>query len=411
MKRRSIKTAIFCLLFIAAAFINTNTAKAASANIEITADNSNVTVGDTVYVYINISSDTTFGDVEANLVYDEDVLEYKSGASFITGSSGFLRISDVNISEEAKSRKYALEFEALKVGKCEIDFSGSVMVYDYESGLPMSVSSNILELEIKSPQTASDNANLASLKVSPGELNPSFDKNIYEYNVNVGNDTEKLVVVALPEDEKATVSVSGNDFLEEGENKVIVAVTAETGNKKEYTINVLRESSPQLDIEPVTPDKKHGTFELVRADNEIYAVYGGKYKIIEPGPDVKIPEGYSKTKIIISGISIEVYAPESLDSDFLLIYAENELGEANFYRYDKVEKTMQRYVAEQTSAYMPEEDLDKDILKSEEYRSKLNKTAIIIAVLSIICVLLMLLCIRLYIMTKGYRDNKRRKKY
>lgn len=383
-----------------------NTVKAASANIEITTDSSQVTVGDTVYVYITISSDTMFGDVEANLTYDEDILEYKSGVSFITGSSGFLRISDISISEGADNRKYALEFQALKIGKCEIEFSGSVMVYDYESGFPMSVSSNILELEVKPTQAASDNANLASLKISPVDVFPEFDKDVYEYSINVGHSIDKLVVVALPEDEKAIVQVAGNDFLAEGENKVTVTVKAESGNIKEYVINVYRESAPEdiVDVDPIIPDKKHGSFELVRVDNEIFAVYGGKYKLLEPSDDIQVPSGYSKTRIIISGISIDVYASD-LDGDFLLIYAENELGQAGFYRYDKVEKTMQRYVEEHVPTYEPVDNIDEDINKSKEYRSNLNKMAIIIALLSALCVLLMILSIRLYMKARGFKDD------
>ncbi|CRZ35158.1 cadherin-like protein [Herbinix hemicellulosilytica] len=410
MNRVKLKVIIFCLLFIFAGFLNMNTAKAASANIEISADKNPVTVGDTVYVYINISSDTMFGDVEAYLIYDADILEYKSGVSFITGGSGFLRISDINISEEDDNRKYVLEFKALKVGRCEIDFTGSVMVYEFESGMPMSISSNSYELEVKPAQTASDNAYLASIKISPGELNPPFDKNIYKYSTNVGHDTNKLIVSALPEDENATIRISGNESLNEGDNKVTVTVTAEAGNKKEYEIQVTKESAPEdeINIEPITPDEKHGKFELVRIDNEIFAVYGGKYKLVEPGENVKIPEGYTKTRTIISGISIEVYAPKQLDSDFLLIYAENELGEAKFYRYDKVERTLQRYVDEQVTVQMPENDFVEDNSTLEKYRSNLNKAAIIIAILSTLCVLLMILSVRLYTKARRSKDKKRK---
>lgn len=411
MKRGISKALIFGLLVILTGFFNMSTAKAASADIEITAMDNPVSVGDTVYVYIYINSDHIFSDVEANLVYDEDILEYNSSVSFITGNSGFLRISDVNISEETNSRKYALEFKALKVGKCEIEFSGSVMVYDYETGMPMSVSSNILELEVKPAYTASENANLASLKINPGEISPSFDKETNKYSANVGHDVERIVVSALPEDEKATVRITGNDNLKEGENKITVTVTAEAGNKKEYTINVTRESAPdEIDIEPITPDEKHGKFELVNIDDEIFAVYQGKYKLIQPDESVKIPEGYTKTRIIISGISVEVYAPKELDSDFLLIYAENELGEANFYRYDKVEKTMQRYVEEKIPAVEPVENVEEDLIKSDEYRTNLKKSAIIIAILSAVCVLLMYVSVRLYISLRGRKDKKRKKR-
>lgn len=406
MKRRFYQMAAICLLFIIGGLSNINTARAASANIEITMDKDQVVVGDTIHVYINISSDTMFGNLEANLTYDDDILEYKSGVSFITGSSGFLKIDDMNFSEGANNRKYVLEFQALKVGKCEIAFNGSIMVYDYESGFPMSVSSNSLELEVKPAQTASDNAHLKSLKISPASLSPSFEKNILEYSTSVGYDTEKLVVVALPEDDKATIRIKGNDLLKEGENKVIVSVIAESGKVIEYTIDVLRESAPEegLDIEPIVPDEKHGSFEVIRDDNELFVIYQGKYKLVSPPVDAKIPSGYSKTRTIISGISIEVYAPEQLDSEFLLIYAENELGHAGFYRYDKVEKTMQRYVSEQTPVESPVNVIDEDMDKTKDYRSSLNKAAIVIALLSALCAIFMIISIRLFIKSRGYKE-------
>ena len=43
------------------------------------------------------------------------------------------------------------------------------MVYDIDTELPMSVLDS-LELEVKAAQTASDNAYLSSLKISPAEL-------------------------------------------------------------------------------------------------------------------------------------------------------------------------------------------------------------------------------------------------
>lgn len=407
MKRRIYQVFVFCLLFIIGGFFNISTIKAASANIEITAEDSKVIIGETVHVYINISSDTMFGDIEANLTYDDDVLEYKGGVSFITGGSGFLKIADIDFSEGANNRKYALEFQALKVGNAEIEFSGQLMVYDYESRLPMSVFSDSLELHVNAANTASDNANLSSLKISPADLSPAFDKSVLEYGTSVGYDIDKLVIVALPEDESATVRVVGNDILEVGENKVIITVTAESGNVIEYTIDVIRDSTPEQGVEtnPITPDNKHGSFELVRAGDDILVVYGGKYKVIEPSDSIKIPSGYTKTRIILSGISIPVLAPEQLDSEFLLIYAENELGDAGYYRYDKIERTMQRYVTEISPVYDNVDVVNEDLINSNQYRSNLNKAAIIIALLSALCVLFIILSIRLYLKSRGYKED------
>ena len=408
MKRKVSQMIIFSMLLLIGGLLNIQTIRAASANVEITADENQVEVGNTIYVYINISSDTMFGDVEANLTYDEDILEYKGGVSFITGSSGFLKIADINFSEGAENRKYALEFKALEVGKNEIKFNGTIMVYDYTSGYPMSVSSNKLELEVIAPHTASDNAYLKSLKISPTDLEPSFDKNTFEYDTSVGYETEKLVVVALPEDEKATIRVKGNDSLLEGENKVIVTVIAESGNKTEYTVNVFRESTPvDIDTEPITPNKKHGSFEVLESDNERYLVYGGKYKLIEIPADLKIPSGYTKTRIIISDTSIEVFSPEQLDSEFLLVYAENELGQVGFYQFDKIERTMQRYAWELPIVQGPIDNIDDDLIKSQQYKSNLSKAAITIAILSAMCILLMLLSIKLYIKTKEKKKKRK----
>lgn len=407
MKRRIYEILLFCLFFIVAGFLNISSINAASANIEITADSNQVFVGDTVYIYINISSDDMFGDIEANITYDEDILEYKGNVAFITGSSGFLRIDDRNLSEGTDRRKYALEFEAAQVGKSVIEFSTPIMVYDYESVLPMSVSSNSFELEATAAHTTSNNANLASLIISPAELNPEFDRDVMDYSANVGYDVEKLVVVAFPEDENATTKITGNDILEEGENKIIITVIAEAGNIIEYTINVMKEKAPEegVNTTPITPDNKHGSFELARVGEEIFAIYGGKYKIIEPPVDMVIPNGYTKTKIIISNVSIPVYAPEQLNNEFLLIYAENELGEAGFYSYDKVEKTMQRYVIEASPAFDAVNNKDEEIMDAKKYRSNLNIAAVIIALLSALCAVFIILSIRLFMKTRGYNDD------
>jgi hypothetical protein len=92
-----------------------------------------------------------------------------------------------------------------------------------------------------------------------------------------------------------------------------------------------------------------------------------------------------------------------------LIYAENELGQPGFYRYDKVERTMQRYIEDLTPVYGPIDDIDKELMDSNEYRAKLNKAAIIIGILSGLCALFIVLFIRYFLMSKGYKKRKKRK--
>ena len=52
-----------------------------------------------------------------------------------------------------------------------------------------------------------------------------------------------MSIKALAEDEKSTVTISGNTNLKEGKNTIKITVTAENGSKNVYYIYVTRESS------------------------------------------------------------------------------------------------------------------------------------------------------------------------
>lgn len=84
----------------------------------------------------------------------------------------------------------------------------------------------------------STNDYLANLELSEGNI--LFDKETLNYEVKVLNDITKLDIKATPEDADAKVEITGNDKLKVGENKVVVKVTSEKGNIREYVINVIR---------------------------------------------------------------------------------------------------------------------------------------------------------------------------
>lgn len=403
-----------CFVFFLLISGNVLTAKpcqAASAKVELSSEASEVTVGDVFTVNVLIDSDTVFGDFEANLSYDEDILEYQGGATEISGSSGFLKISDLGVTRGSSKRNYSMKFEASQVGNCEIVFKDRVMVYDFNSGDEMSISSNRITIQVKAKETASENANLKSLKTSPSELIPGFDKNIYQYSLSVGYDTEQLVIDAIPENTKASVVISGNDSLKEGENKISIKVIAESRAVIEYNINVNRASATEdvatsENTGTISQDEK-GSFEVVLIEGLTYAVLRGNYQLIQPGNDVIIPIGYIKSKLIISDIAVTAYTPEdNLESDFLLIYAKNEQGEEGFYRYDRVEKTLQRYIFDEQLPIQEQPDTDdSDKLLAQEYHDKLNKAAVAIALLGAVSALLLVIIVRLVLKLRGYREE------
>lgn len=398
------------LLFFVGGMLTAKPAMAASAEVVLSADAEEVAVGDVFFAYLTINSDAMFGDFEASVTYDDEILKYQGGAPKIKGSSGFLTISDMGTTEGGTTRKYTMKFEAAQVGTCKISFSDRAMVYDFETGMEMSVSSNILTINVVAAKTASANAKLKSLKISPSLLTPEFSADTTEYSTEVGYETEQLVIDALPEDEKASVSITGNALLQEGQNKITITVLAESGTVIEYIINANRAKAPEVTAtaeDTILPDTTHGSFEIVRINGERYAVYSGQYKLLEPGTDIVAPEGYLKTKLIISDISITAFYPKGdMESDFLLLYAENELEEVGFYRYDRIERTMQRYIpGEETISSDELNAQNEDLITSEQYRTNLTKAAVVIALLGALCALLITLMIRMFIKSKGYKDD------
>lgn len=121
-------------------------------------------------------------------------------------------------------------------------------------------------------------ASLKSLGIKPEEYDFSgFQKDKTEYNVEVPEDVEEIEVYAEATNSKALISGTGKVQLKNGENKIIVQVTAEDGTTRTYTLEVTRggtEATETNDSEDgfglsslkikdliLSPDFKTGTYE------------------------------------------------------------------------------------------------------------------------------------------------------
>lgn len=102
-------------------------------------------------------------------------------------------------------------------------------------------------LTTEEPSKASDKA-LKTLEVTPEGLDPEFDPETTSYTLNVGADVEKLEIKAAPNDEKATVEITGNESLVAGDNAVKIMVTAQDGTTRIYTINVKKGEATTLGL-------------------------------------------------------------------------------------------------------------------------------------------------------------------
>lgn len=102
------------------------------------------------------------------------------------------------------------------------------------------------------------NANLEILAIENTLLTPAFNVNETNYNAEVGKNVEALNIFAVPENENAKVEVSGGSNLQEGDNTVVITVTAENGyTVKEYKINVhKRNEKEQIEYQQEQEEQK-----------------------------------------------------------------------------------------------------------------------------------------------------------
>ena len=125
----------------------------------------------------------------------------------------------------------------------------------------------------KTNDLESANTNLETLAIENYLLYPAFDNTVTNYNVEVGNDTEQINLLTIPEDENATVEINKEDILKGGNNLIKITVTARnTYTKKEYLINVYKRDSEEeikyQEEQKENQEKLNGIYEIQRTSNE-----------------------------------------------------------------------------------------------------------------------------------------------
>lgn len=111
---------------------------------------------------------------------------------------------------------------------------------------PLPCYKGILQLEDKKIDCATGNvlssdATLKRIILSAGTLSPEFDKNTFEYNVNIGSSTTEISISAQPSSKRATIDGEVTDApLASGENRFDLLVTAEDGTTKTYSLIIYK---------------------------------------------------------------------------------------------------------------------------------------------------------------------------
>ena len=395
------------LLTAAMVLAMTITAYAAfSANVSFSDPTANV--GEEVTVSMKIrSTGGNLGSAKIMLNYDPAFLEFTGGDN-AEGGAGTVKVSgDSSLGKDEWA--YKLKFRALSPGTTTITMDDSWEIYDDSQNMATLDHKGSSAVTINGDVNSSINANLSSLKISPGVLVPDFSPEQTQYTTLVGGDCNKLTVSAATADSNAKVIISGNADLQLGENVVTCQVTAQDGTTKDYVITVTKQegevdygqSSGILQANVNGNDYEVAeTFDetmlpsgftaqtveykgqtvmagvneagltlmyLIGSDGSgdffVYDVSNDQWSpfaqittlektitVVPLTSDVTVPEGFAETTLELSGKKIQGWIwSADIEQQYCMVYGMNADGEKNFYRYDLKEKTIQRFFSNPVS--------------------------------------------------------------
>lgn len=404
--------------FAAGMNVTSKPVSAASAMIQFAVSSGSVNAGGDFSVNMTVEASEGITGIDAYVSYDSQVMTYVSGGSGISGGSGLLHVYMSGAKGKKTKYEFPMQFKAVAAGNGAISISDEASVTG-KSGSVISASSNRVSVNVTgetstsanpiSEELSNDNA-LLSLGISAGTLEPQFSSDVTEYKATVDCNTESMYFTYQASDKKAAVSFFGNESLNYGDNTVMVTVTAQNNDTKDYIIKVKKETEAETEKRLAEEGAGGGIgFDVYTEDGQVYIQNQYRFRIVDVDESEKVPAGYKKTSVLLYGVNVTAYTIESdLDNEYLLMYCMNESGDKQFYQYDRQEKSLQRYTGElidKVNANASDGNGSEN-MNAKQYQSNLRQMAIIIAVLAALCVMLVLAVINI-VLKQSKRKNVR----
>jgi len=174
---------------------------------------------------------------------------------------------DVRIRIEGQDVPSGKASQAIRLG----ENGGEVRVEVYSPQPEVGVSKTYTLTFVRQQSTV---AELADLSITPGELQPKFDPKRYNYTATVPYEVTAVTVNARPGDVWTKVTVEGHQNLRVGSNRIVVTVTAESGERVYYYIDVTRLPGPLTIQEPeVEAGADWATLKFSMSDAASVTVY------------------------------------------------------------------------------------------------------------------------------------------
>ena len=145
-----------------------------------------------------------------------------------------------------------------KLTACKFDANKNVIGYIYLDSVPKTTTvkkTTVTTTTTSTTKVKSNNNYLSSLGIDIGTLN--FDKNVFEYTLDVENDIASIKIEALPEDNSSVVTGTGEFPLAARVNDFKISVTSESNETREYVIHVNKKENEEIKIVKKKDDKHY----------------------------------------------------------------------------------------------------------------------------------------------------------
>lgn len=429
-KNRILNFIVMFVFFVLLSFGNDRDVQASSASVTVSAENSTVVKGDTIYIVITVKSSDEIGGFTGYFSYDNSVIKYVTGGNVISGNDDEFLVSDTDRESGKKTIKYAVKFIARKAGHTRIELKHPYAVYSSEDSSEMSVSYSALDIFVekkvsvtKTPESteapestktpeptekpeplatpgveALGSSKLGELEVDGMSLSPGFSPDIFKYSGIITTDASELDISYEAEDINATVTVKGNKDITKGRNIIKLVVKSSTGEKSTYRLSVKVNrtySSGKSEDEGISATLREGQTVLHTEE---------EYTVVPLSDKELIPDGFGAAEMKVSGQLITVYASESdTEHRFVLIYCSTDNSEPEFYLYDKDELTMMPY--SKVQAWYRGSN-DSVVVTGGTKDNEVQKYKYLLAIMVILCLLLVIIIISVYMHFKGMTGDE-----
>lgn len=175
-----------------------------------------------------LSNDSSLKDLTIegfNNIFNKNKYDYQINVPYNIDS-----INIKGVQNDSKAQVTGLGKRYLNVGNNNYE-----IIVTAEDGTISIYKINIIRSE------ANSDASLKSLKID--NINFSFNKDIYEYHLEVDNNITNINILATPNSSNATVIGNGKYNLSTGKNFFYIVVTSEFGNEINYSIEINRKNS------------------------------------------------------------------------------------------------------------------------------------------------------------------------